>query len=126
MSEWIPFENAAYLVEQAFLVTGDKTAATLEKTIVTVYSGSGGKKQLNGTGIILNVHMVELLDNSEDLDLLLDFGGEYKYIMKTPDIAAGKVFSPTVKSHLRFVPVSPWHQVSEPEFEALVKQLKLL
>jgi hypothetical protein len=36
------------------------------------------------------------------------------------------VFSPTVKSHLRFVPVSPWHQVSEPEFEALVKQLKLL
>ena len=126
MTEWIPFENAAYLVERAFLVAEDKTAAALEQTVVTVYTGSSGKKQLNGTGMILNMHMVELLENSEELDLLLDFGGEYKYLMKTPDIAAGKVFSPTVKSHLRFVPVEPWHPVSETEFEALVKQLKLL
>jgi hypothetical protein len=126
MSEWIPFENATYLVEEAFLVAGDKTAAALEQTIVTVYSGGGGKKQLNGTGMILNIHMVELLENNEELDLLLDFGGEYKYIMKTPDISAGKVFSPTVKSHLRFVPVTPWRQISEIEFKAIKSGLAFL
>ena len=30
MSDWIPFENATYLVDQAFLVAEDNTAALLE------------------------------------------------------------------------------------------------
>ncbi|MBW1840919.1 MAG: hypothetical protein JRF27_06145 [Deltaproteobacteria bacterium] len=126
MSEWITFENATYLVEQAFLIADDKTATALDKTVVTVYTGSAGKKQLNGTGIVQNFHMVELMENSEDLDLILDFGGEFKYLLKTPEIAAGKVFSPTVKSHLRFAPATPWHRMTESEFETLKNELKFL
>ncbi|MFC1828770.1 hypothetical protein ACFL0O_04070 [Thermodesulfobacteriota bacterium] len=126
MSEWITFENATYHVEQAFLVAEDKTATALDQTIVTVYTGNDGKKQLNGTGIVQNIHMVELMEDNEDLDLMLDFGGEFKYLMKTPEIAAGKVFSPTVKSHLRFIPVTPWHQLAESDFETLKNELTFL
>ena len=126
MSEWITFENATYHVEQAFIVADDKTATALDQTIVTVYTGADGKKQLNGTGIVQNIHMVELMEDNEDLDMVLDFGGEFKYYMKTPEIAAGKVFSPTVRSHLRFVPVTPWRRIEESEFERLKSELKFL
>ena len=126
MSDWIPFENASYQTEQAFIVSEDMTAVALEQTIVTVSTGSGGKKHLAGTGIVRNILLVEISEESDDLDLILDFGGEYKYRMKTPTISAGKVFSPTTKSSIRFSPVDPWHQVPEPEFEALLGQLKFL
>ncbi len=46
MSDWISFENATYLVDQAFLVADDNTAALLEKTSNEVYTGRDGKKWL--------------------------------------------------------------------------------
>ena len=126
MRDWIPFENASYQVEQAFLVSEDMTAVALDQTIVTVSTGSGGKKYLSGTGMVRNILLVEISEDNDDLDLLLDFGGEYKYRMKTPTISGGKVFAPDTKSSIRFAPVSPWDQVSEPEFESLLGQLKFL
>ena len=126
MKDWIPFEDATYLAEQAFLVAEDNSAALLEQTIINVYTGRGGKKNLSGTGLIQNILLVELLEENDDLDLILDLGGEFKYRLKTPEISGGKVFSPNVKSSIQFSPTSPWHQVPESEFDELFRQLKFL
>jgi hypothetical protein len=126
MSDWIPFENATYLAEQAFLVAADKTAAVLEQTAIKVYTGSGGKRHLAGTGLMHNILLVELLEENDELDLILDFGGEFKYVLKTPKITAGKVFSPNIKSFLQFFPVAPWNQIPEPKFDVMLSQLKIL
>ena len=126
MSDWIPFENAIYLVERAFLVADDNTAALIEKTSIEVYTGRNGKKRLKGSGLVQNMLLVELLQENDDLDLILDLGENFKYLMKKPNITAGKVFTPNVKSHLQFDPVSPWEQISESEFAKLTNSFKLL
>ena len=126
MSDWIPFENAIYLVERAFLVADDNTAALLEKTSIEVYTGRNGKKRLKGSGLVQNMLLVELLEENDDLDLILDLGENFKYLMKKPNITGGKVFTPNVKSHLQFDPVSPWEQISESEFAKLTNSFKLL
>ncbi len=126
MSEWIPFENATYLVDQAFLVANDNTAASLERTSIEVYTGRDGIKRLKGSGLVQNMLLVELLEENDDLDLILDLGENFKYVMKKPNITAGKVFSPNVKSYLQFDPISPWTQISESEFTKLTNGFKLL
>jgi hypothetical protein len=126
VNDWISFENATYLVEKAFLVADDNTAVSLERTSIEVYTGQGGKKRLKGSGLIQNTLMVALLEESDDLDLILDLGGEFKYLMKAPKITSGKFFLPNVKSHLRFDPIAPWNQISGAEFEKRVDALKLL
>ena len=126
MKDWIPFENATYLAEQAFLVAADNSAVLLEQTLIKVYTGRGGKRSLSGTGLIRNILLVELLEENDDLDLILDFGGEFKYRLKTPELSAGKVFSPNVKSSIQFAPSAPWHQIPESEFDVLLSRLKFL
>ncbi len=126
MSDWIPFENATYLVEQAFLVADDNTAALLERTSIEVYTGRDGKKHLKGSGLVQNVLLVELLEENDHLDLLLDLGENFKYLMKKPNITGGKVFSPNVKSYIQFDPVAPWSPISESEFTKLKTGFKLL
>jgi hypothetical protein len=122
----IPFEDATYLVEKAFILAADKTAAVLEQAIITVYTGKGGKKRISGSGRIHNIFLVELLEDHEDVDLILDLGGEFKYYLTSPDIGAGKVFAPDTQSSIQFSPTSPWRQMPEAEFDALVDQLKIL
>ena len=126
MNNWIPFENASYLAEQAFLIAEDDTAVALEKTVITVYTGKGGKQHLKGSGLVRNALVVELSEENDDLDLILDFGSEFKFRLTAPKITAGKVFAPNVKSTLQFVPTSPWNQIPESEFEILMGKLELL
>ena len=126
MNEWIPFEDATYMAERAFVVASDQSAAALEQAYITVYTGKGGKRYLKGGAQVRNILLVELLEENDDLDLILDFGGEFKYRLATPKINAGKVFAADVTSSLTFSPIAPWHQIPEPEFEALLNQLKVL
>ncbi len=126
MKDWIPFENATYLAEQAFLVAEDNSAALLEQNIINVYTGSGVKRSFSGNGLSRNILLVELLEENDDLDLILDFGGEFKYRLKTPEISAGKVFSPNIKSSIQFTPTAPWHQIPESEFDVFLSQLNFL
>lgn len=125
MSQWIPFEEATYQVERAFVVAADQSAIALQQTVVTVYTGRGGKRYLKGSGQVQNILLVELLEENDDLDLILDFGGEYKYRLKTPKISAGKVFASNVASSMQFSPTVPWVQIPEPEFETLLNQLNI-
>ncbi len=126
MSDWISFEDAVYLVNQAFLVGEDNTAALLEKTSIEVYTGRNSKKHIKGSGLVQNILLVELLEENDNLDLLLDLGENHKYLMKNPNIRGGKVFSPNIKSYIQFDPVVPWEPVSESEFTKMTGEFKLL
>jgi hypothetical protein len=126
MNNWIPFTEGEYLVEQALLVAGEDRAVSVEDVIVEVYSDQRGQRYLRGRGRIRNILMVELLEDSDDLDLLLDFGEEFKFLLKVPILKVGKVFSPDVKSTLQFIPKIPWHQIQQAEFEDILSRLRIL
>ena len=126
MDNWIPFAEGEYLVEKALMVAGNQNAVAVEDVIIEVYSDARGQRYLKGRGRIRNILMVELLDDCDDLDLLLDFGDEYKYLLKEPNLQSGKVFSPDVKSVLQFTPLTPWQQLSQDEFNCQLSRLRLL
>ncbi|MEJ2170548.1 MAG: hypothetical protein P8X90_34065 [Desulfobacterales bacterium] len=126
MKNWIPFTEGEYLVDQALLVTADQKAVRIEDVIVEVYSDRQGQRYLKGRGRLRNVLMIELLEDSDNLDLLLDFGEEFKYLLKEPSLQGGKVFSPDVKSVLQFTPRNPWRQIPADEFENLLSRLQIL
>ena len=126
MTNWIPFAEGEYLVEQAFLSAADGSATVLENTIIEVYSDRQGNRHLRGHSRVRNLHMVELLEDSADLDIILDLGDEFKYLLKQPELQSGKVFLPDAKSTLWFTPNSPWQLIPPAEFEALLSKLKLL
>ncbi len=124
MPEWIPFKEGKYGAEQAYLVTAADKAVTVENPGIHISTGRTGRKHLLGIGRVRNILVVELLEDSDTLDILLDLGGEFTYLLEKPDIQAGKVFSPNVQSTLRFYPVIPWKRLSRPEFNTRLKRLK--
>jgi hypothetical protein len=126
MNNWIPFTEGEYLVEQALLVAGEDRAVSVEDVIVEVYSDRRGQRYLRGRGRVRNILMVELLEDTDDLDLLLDFGEEFKFLLKVPNLQVGKVFSPDVKSALQFTPKIPWHQIQQTEFGDILSRLHIL
>lgn len=126
MTQWIPFVEGEYLVDQAYMLAPDNSAAALEDVIVEVYSDRQGVRHLKGHCRVRNILMIELLEDNDDLDLLLDFGNEFKYWLKAPELNTGKIFSPDTKSTLWFAPTTPWKQVPENEFVELMSRLRLL
>jgi hypothetical protein len=126
MINWIPFSDGEYVVEQALLLAGQDRAVSVEGVIVEVYSDRHGQRYLRGRGRVRNVLMVELLEDRDDLDLLLDFGEEFKFLLKEPNLQVGKVFSPDVKSALQFTPKIPWRQIQLAEFEEIMSGLQIL
>ncbi len=126
MDNWIPLAEGEYLVDQALLVADNHNAVLVEDVIVEVHSDQRGRRYLKGRGRIRNILMVELLDDSDDLDLLLDFGDEFKYLLKVPNLQSGKVFSPEVKSVLQFTPQTPWQQLPLDDYDSLLFRLRIL
>jgi hypothetical protein len=126
MDNWIPFAEGEYLVDQALLVADNQNAMLVEDAIIEVYSDQRGQRYLKGSGRIRNILMIELLDDSDDLDLLLDFGDEFKYLLKVPNLQSGKVFSPDVKSILQFTPQTPWLQLPLDKYDRLLSRLQIL
>jgi hypothetical protein len=126
MDNWIPFADGEYVVDLALLVADDHQAVRIDDVIVEVYSDRRGQRYLKGRGRVRNVLLVELLDVSDNLDLLLDFGEEFKYLLKKPNLLGGKVFAPDVKSAVQFTPQNPWLQIPPAEFENLLSRLRIL
>ena len=126
MGNWVPFGEGEYLAEQVLMVADSDNAIAVNNVVIEVYADARGQRYLKGRGRILNVLMVELLEDSDDLDLLLDFGGEFKFLLKAPNIQAGKVFSPDARSALQFIPQTPWHQLSPGEFADRMSRLRIL
>jgi hypothetical protein len=126
MENWIPFGEGEYLVEQALLVAANASAVAVDNVVVEVYADQREQRYLKGRGRFRNILMVELLEDSDDLDLLLDFGDELKFLLKEPILKAGKVFSPDVRSVLQFFPQTPWQQIPPDEFNNLLSRLRIL
>ena len=126
MNEWVPFAEGEYVVERAFLVAADGSAVNIEDAFIEVFKNRLGKRQIRGIGNIRNILMVELLDDNDEIDLALDLGQEFKYMLKNPELKAGKVFSPDVTSAFQFAPRSAWQQMAEDDFEALFSGVTFL
>ncbi len=123
-TDWIPFEEGEYWVEQAYIVAPGGSGVALEEPYIEVVKGALGKRSLVGKGLVLNLLVVELLEDTDELDILLDLGGDFKYRLAKPRISAGKVFAPDVRSTLQFSPAEPWEQISAADFEAQLIALK--
>ena len=126
MASWIPFVEGEYIVEQAFIIAPDDRAVAIENAVVEVYTAPGGDRRLKGSGRLRNILLVELLEVSDDLELVLDLGEEFKYRLIKPDFQAGKFFSPDAKSTVQFRPSVPWKHISQADFERLMSRLTIL
>ncbi|MFC1857894.1 hypothetical protein ACFL9U_07665 [Thermodesulfobacteriota bacterium] len=124
--DWIPFGEGAYIIEQAILCSIGEAAVMLEEAVLEIRTGPLGKKQMRGRALARNIFIVELHEESDRLDLILDLGGEFKFRMDNPQLIAGKVFSPNIKSSLQFIPRKPWTKLSVAKFETLLSKLKFL
>lgn len=125
MADWIPFEDGRYRVDEAFLVAASNAAVVLEKPYIEIFTGRAGKRWLKGGSLVQNLLVVELLEESDSLDILLNLTDEFKFVMRKPEIQAGKVFAPDVKSSLKFMPTTPWEPVAPEEFRKMFSRLKL-
>ena len=125
MSDWIPFEDGRYHVEEAFLMAGDNTAVELEKAYIEIFTGRTGKRWLKGGSLVQNMLMIELLEENDALDILLSLTSEFKFILRNPDIQAGKVFAPAVKSSLKFMPTVPWEPLTQEVFKEITSCMKI-
>lgn len=127
MNEWIVFDEGRYLAKRAFLVTPDNTLAmSITDTIIEIYYDRRGTRHLKGYATIANHLLVDLLDESDEIDLILDLTGTFKYRLPHPQIRSGKIFSPDVHSTLQFIPTEPWIQIPEKIFEDTLSRLRLL
>lgn len=124
--DYIALDEGEYSADRAFLINSDQSAVAVEAAVIRVFLDQQGNRRVNGRGFVYNLRMVELLEAGDELDLILDLGNEFKYLLKTPDLKAGKVFSPDVKSVLQVFPRSPLEQIPESEFETLLLQLEIL
>ena len=122
-TDWIPFEEGEYWVKQAYLVARGGKAVMLEQPYIEVAQATAGKRHLVGKGLVFNLLVVELLEESDELDILLDLGGEFKYNLVQPRISAGKVFAADTKSTLQFTPAVPWEPLGEEAFNARLDAL---
>jgi len=126
MRNWIPFEEGEYLVERSLLVSPEGRAVEVENASIEVYQDRTGARHLRSKGRIRNILVVDLLEDADDIDVILDLGDEFKYRLKVPEIKAGKVFAPDIKSAIQIMPTGPWEKIPEAEFTDLISSLQLL
>lgn len=126
MEEWIPFEKGTYRVERAFLMSPGGSAVHLEDTLIEVYQDAAGRRGLKGRAFVFNTQVMALLEDADQLDLVLHVGEEFVFRMADPDLSAGKVFAPGVKSVIQFVPRCPWIPLTSQEFTDLLGRVAFL
>ncbi len=126
MENWIPFAEGEYDVEQAFVISSDERAVAIENGVIEIFATAQGQRFLRGSGRVQNILLVELLEDSDDLDLILDLGDEFKYRLHNPELQSGKFFAPDAKSSLQFRPTTPWVQFTGADFEKLMSRLDIL
>jgi hypothetical protein len=126
MANWIPFVEGQYAVEQALVIAPDNRALVVEDAVLEIYAGSGDQRYMKGSGRVQNILLVELLENTDDLDLILDLGDEFKYRLRKPWLQSGKLFSAGTRSSLQFRPSTPWEQIPQADFKQLISGLEII
>lgn len=123
MENWIPFAEGEYIVDQAIVIAPDERAVAIENVVIEIFATAGGRRHLKGSGRIQNTFLVELLEDSDDLDLILDLGDEFQYRLKKPELQSGKFFVPDAKSSIQFRPSEPWQQIPSADFTKLMSRI---
>jgi len=126
MTEWVPFDNGEYIVLESFLMTPNHQAAVIDKAYIEVSTDPQGHRQVMGKGMIRPVLIVQLHEESDSIDLVIDLGGEFKYLLREPVLKSGKVFSQNINSLIQFFPSTPWEQISDREFQKIRENLEFL
>ncbi len=121
MKQWIPYLEGEYQVVRGFLVSPDGGVEPLENAMIEIYVDAVGVRQLRGSCRVENVKVVALLEDHNTLDLILDLGEDIIYRLPAPELTAGKVFTPGVRSSMQFSPTVPWYPVSAEAVEALLE-----
>lgn len=126
MEDWIEFEEGQYAVSGAYLVSRENNAVRIVDPLLEIYSGRFGKRQMKGFGLVQNLALVELHEDGDEIDLLLDLGSHFRFLMENPLMQGGKVFTPNVRALLHFYPRKPWISLSAEDFESRLKRLTLI
>jgi hypothetical protein len=126
MAHWIDIEEGTYRAEEAFLLTPRHAAMALEDVMVEVYHDNNNQRRVRGRAMATGMHMVELLEDDDDLHLLLDLGDQFKFLLHTPSIRAGKTFSPDDKSLLQIAAQGPLEKLDNPKYKEIRSKLVLL
>jgi len=125
--DWITIEKGFYKAHRGYLATGDDIhGAALSDAAIEIATGQSGQKELRGFGKLQNRLMIDLLELTDDIDIVIDLGGVYKYRFEAPDIKGGKLFTPHVEATIRFTPTRPWQKVEPADFEADLKKITFL
>ncbi|MGD9413079.1 MAG: hypothetical protein PVJ54_14530 [Desulfobacterales bacterium] len=126
MANWIPFVEGEYAVEQAFIIAVDNRAVMVEDAVLEIYAGPQNQRHMKGSGRVQNILLVELLEKTNDLDLILDLGDEFIYRLRKPWLQSGKFFSAGARSSLQFRPSTPWEQIARADFEQLISGFEII
>lgn len=124
MAHYTMIEEGSYPIEAAFLYTADHSAVALEDGIIEVYRNGDNERRLRGSGRAFNRLIVGLLEDHDDMNLLLDLGDSFRYVLESPFIRAGR--SLDVKGLIHFAAENPLRKLDGASFETLRSQLHLL
>ena len=91
-----------YEVDRACLVDPSHRRLELRSTTFEIYADAQGRKRLRGRSLVTNVAFVAILEDTETVDLILSFFGDYFLWLENPVIQAGKMFTPDTESSLIF------------------------
>ena len=126
MAHWINIEEGSYVVDAALLFTPENTAVAVEDAVMEVYVDGNLDRRVRGSGMAISALIVELLEDSDDMHLLLDLDKDFKYILEIPVIRAGKALAPDVKSLLHYTAQGPLKRLSNDDYEALRSRLLVI
>ncbi|MEE9121349.1 MAG: hypothetical protein V3U56_08685 [Syntrophobacteria bacterium] len=112
----IDLPEGLYEVDQAYLVDAGRNRLSLRNVTFEIWLDKKGRKQLRGRGLINIFNFSEMLEDSEDVDLVLRFFDDYFLWLKEPAIQAGKVFEPTTESSCIFTVGESISPVSQEQF----------
>ena len=123
-----PFKPGNYIIDEAYIIPSGKfgVAVVIANSVLDVELDPKGKTIVNGYGFARNVSLVELLENHQDFDIIINMGDGFCFYLEKPIINAGKVFSPNVRSVIRFTPTNSFTQIPDEEFAEIKSKLKLI
>lgn len=123
MDEWVRLEPGEYHVERAVVVAPGRSAVGLFEPYMEVFNDPGGRRRLVVRALAYSLHLVALMEESDQLDVLLDLGSRFTYRLRRPLISAGKIFSPGVRSAIQITPDAPWKPLGREDFDERIRRL---
>ena len=124
MAHYTMIEEGFYPIEAAYLFTEDNDAVSLEEGMIEVYVNGANERRLRGHGRAYNRLIVDLLEDHDGMNLLLDLGDSFHYVLEAPFIRAGK--SLDAMGVIHFAAESPIRKLDRNSFEELKSNLHVL